>query len=129
MSSIKHEKVNLLGECMVIHVSQGYEERERHIRNMLSKADIPFEFILSGDIKDITSEIDRQWFRASTGMTAAQKSCALKHIHACEKIVDRNLPGALILEDDICLSHNFPEIYNRSMTELQQYLSNASRGG
>jgi len=123
MDSIEEKKTNLLGECMVIHVSQGYEEREKHIRNMLSKAHIPFEFILSGDIKDITPEIDRKWFKASTSMTPAQKSCTLKHIHACEKIVDRNLPGALILEDDICLSRNFPEIYNRSMTELQQYRS------
>ncbi len=104
---------------MVIHVSQGYEEREKHIRRMLSEIDIPFEFILSGDIKDITPEIDRRWFKGCTSMTPAQKSCALKHIHACEKIVAGDLPGALILEDDICLSRNFPEIYNRSMEELQ----------
>ncbi len=48
-----------------------------------------------------------------------QISCAYKHLLAYQEIMNRNLPGALILEDDICLSKNFTDIFRKSMAELK----------
>ena len=41
----------------VLHVKKGYEDREQHIKAMLQKMNIPFSWILDGDIADLTPEI------------------------------------------------------------------------
>ena len=56
-SSVITEKV------LVLHVKQGYEERAKHIEKMLGELHIPFEYILDGDIKDITTEVLQKYFK------------------------------------------------------------------
>ncbi len=109
------------GGVFVAHVREGYADRERHIRAMLDKEGVPFEFMLDGDITDITPERRARYFSPDLSIPLSAQSCALKHLLIYEEIVRRNLPGALVLEDDICLGRHFPEIFTRSIEELHAY--------
>lgn len=109
------------GAIFVAHVKHGYDDRERHIRAMLGKFKVPFEFMLDGDIDDITDERRARYFSQQLSIPFPAQSCALKHLLIYEEMVRRRLPGALILEDDICLHRRFPEIFSRSMSELEEY--------
>lgn len=113
------EPIQLHGSVIfVAHVKTGYEERREHISKMLCNSQ--FEWMLDGDIADISPERDARYFRADAHLTPSQKSCALKHVLICREIVDRNLPGALVLEDDICLHDRFPVVFARSLAEIEQ---------
>ncbi|MCM1312519.1 MAG: glycosyltransferase family 25 protein [Bacteroides sp.] len=107
-------------KCFVAHVKRGYEEREKHIVSMLGKMNIPFEWMLDGDIPDFNDATDSRWFRHSRLKDSA-KSCALKHLLIYEEIIKRKLPGALILEDDITLSSSFLSVFQQSMKEKEVY--------
>lgn len=103
----------------VLHVKKGYEERCGHIERMMRKMGISFEYILDGDMDDITEDSLEQLFSGSKMKGRfPQTSCAMKHLLAYRAITDRGLDGALILEDDICLHNNFNKVFNKSMKEL-----------
>ena len=46
----------------VVHVSEGSEDREKSVSEQLNSRSIPFEFMLRGDLKDITPEIQQEYF-------------------------------------------------------------------
>lgn len=110
----------MIPKVFVLHVRKGYEERERHINSMMHKAGIDFEYVLACDIPDLTPEIIEKTI-APEGMLAGKPaaiSCLMKHLHAYSLILERDLPGAIILEDDILLYPNFEDIAMRALGEL-----------
>ncbi len=109
------------GEVYVAHVKKGYEDRERHIDEMMGRLGVSFTYMLDGDIPDITPERSAAYFSPQASFPMPARSCALKHLLIYEEIVRRRLYGALILEDDICLDRKFPEIFTLSMKELPAY--------
>ena len=111
----------VLGEVYVAHVKKGYEDRERHIDEMMGRLGVSFTYMLDGDIPDITPERSAAYFSPQASFPMPARSCALKHLLIYEEIVRRGLYGALILEDDICLDRKFPEIFTLSMKELPAY--------
>ncbi|MCM1291027.1 MAG: glycosyltransferase family 25 protein [Prevotella sp.] len=106
------------GGIFVAHVRTGYEDRARHIEAMLHGFGVEFEYMLDGDITDFTENVLSANFSVDNDMTPAALSCALKHILICRQVISRNLDGALVLEDDICLNKKFPTIFEKSMREL-----------
>ena len=44
------------GEVYVAHVKKGYEDRERHINEIMGRLAVSFTYMLDGDITDITPE-------------------------------------------------------------------------
>ena len=42
-------------KVLVLHVKKGYEERARHIEQMLHEKGIEFEYVTDGDKPDITA--------------------------------------------------------------------------
>lgn len=108
-------------KVIVLHVKAGYEEREQHIRNMLEAKGIDFEFLLDGDMADLTPEILDRYFTDKMKQVTPAVSCALKHLLVSELIVKRQLPGALILEDDMLLYKNFDRVFNECMNEMARY--------
>lgn len=108
-------------KVFVMHVKKGYEERRAHIENMLERLGIDCEFMLDGDIEDLSSEVIHRYFTGTvmSGKTPGT-SCALKHLLTYRTIIERNMNGALILEDDIRLSRNFVKVFNKTMDELEQ---------
>lgn len=113
-------KATLPYPVFVAHVKQGYEDRATHIEAHLSEREIPFSYMLDGDIVDITPKRMAQYFDLSwKSKPTAEVSCALKHLLIYEEMVKLQLPGALILEDDIYLDKRFVPIYLKSLAELQ----------
>lgn len=109
-------------KVLVLHVKQGYEERAKHIEKMLGELHISFEYILDGDIKDITTEVLQKYFKNEGKENmyggTAKTSCCYKHFLAYEYILKNNLKGALILEDDCILDKKFTPIFNQCMREF-----------
>lgn len=67
-------------KTFVLHVKQGYEERKIHIEKMMSDHNIPFQYILDGDIPDLTTERLDTYFSGARHSLSPGTSCAMKHI-------------------------------------------------
>lgn len=108
-------------KILVLHVKNGYEDRETHINQMMKEKDLPFSFILDGDMSDLTEETIREKFTGSVmDKVSPQTSCTMKHLFAYQYILDHQLKGALILEDDMVLYDNFVEVFEDCMNELER---------
>lgn len=103
----KTDGIRLDMPVIVIHVKNGYEDRERHIRKVLQPLGVEPVWILDGDRDDMDSATVDRWFSGSMNKIDGESSCALKHFLAYRYIVDNNLPGALIVEDDMVPSRRF----------------------
>jgi len=104
---------------LVAHVKHGYEDRQRSIERQLGDLRIPFEFMLDGDIPDLTPAVMSRWF-APDLKPAAMQSCTCKHLLMYERIVAEGWPGALILEDDIVLSDSFVQVFRATLDEVRR---------
>ncbi|MEO5572201.1 MAG: glycosyltransferase family 25 protein [Bacteroidia bacterium] len=103
----------------VIHV-RGNTERENFIRNELKKFNIDFEFILNGNIEDLTDGDLNKYFKDDFKISSPRSSCTIKHFFVYERMVENNISVALVFEDDIELSGNFPEIFDKSLKEAAE---------
>jgi glycosyl transferase, family 25 len=104
----------------VIH-AKSLPERADHIQRELDRAGIPFEWVLDFDASELTPEIDRAYFAPGADLTMQQKSCALKHIVAMQRIRDRQQDLALIFEDDAQLVPHFIDRLNRVLDQAERW--------
>lgn len=114
--------------AFVIHV-RGHEERRQFIQKQLDKLDVKYHFVFEGNVDDITPEVLDTYFKDNGKSDTMyglfpRTSCAYKHFIAFENIVKLDLPGALILEDDIRLFDNFEKLFYRSLEEYESRYSN-----
>ncbi|UTM60479.1 glycosyltransferase family 25 protein (plasmid) [Photobacterium sp. CCB-ST2H9] len=94
-----------LNNVFIIHVSKGYEDRRAHIDQHLPERGITnFEYMLEGDISDLTPEVKEKYFQHNECLPAL--SCAYKHILVYEKMVAEGIERALVLEDDAYLTED-----------------------
>lgn len=107
-------------KVLVLHVKKGYEERARHIEQMLHEKGIEFEYVTDGDKPDITADILDHYFADQMHQVTAATSCALKHLYAYERILQNNWNSALILEDDMIFYKHFIPIFNKCMQECKE---------
>lgn len=103
---------------LVAHVKRGYESRRRSIEQQLHDRSMSFEFMLDGDIPDLTPAVMARWFAPHLEPVAMQ-SCTCKHLLMYERIVAEGWPGALILEDDIVLAESFVQVFTATLEELR----------
>ncbi|MTI33090.1 glycosyltransferase family 25 protein [Xanthovirga aplysinae] len=106
-------------KTFVIHV-KGETERERSIKNELSKQKIEAEFILEGNKEEIDDQILEKYFSGKMKKKESRTSCALKHLLVYERMIEKNIPLALILEDDITFYSNFKKIFPKVLEEIKQ---------
>lgn len=111
----------------VLHIKKGYEQRGLHMQKMLGKLDIPFEFILDGDMTDLTPEFIGKYFSGRMAIVSPATSCATKHILAYLDMIEHGITEALIFEDDIMLHKDFVGRFNQSITELHSTISSVNR--
>jgi glycosyl transferase family 25 len=106
----------------VLHVKTGYEERGESIERQFAQLGIPFQFMLDGDIPDITPAIVQTWFAGGMCQPDALRavSCAWKHLLIYGEIVRDGLQNALVFEDDILLAPDFVPQCARTIAELHQ---------
>lgn len=101
----------------IIHATH-LTEREAHIRKQLDAFGMDYEFVTSYDKEQLTDEVKAEWFCRDIHLRPSEMSCAMKHVQACREIVERELQGALILEDDIVLHKDFKDVLCKSLREL-----------
>lgn len=110
----------------IIHVKKGYEDRQKHIDRMLKGKS--YQYVTDYDISDITEDDLNKRVKGDLVKAMPAVSCAMKHLECYRLILNNNLPGALVLEDDIVLHKRFGNIFERSLKEadIQGYLHEAS---
>ena len=110
---------------LIIH-SRKYSERKAHMDSMMASHPYQYEYILEGDAEQLTKDVINKYFtdveiEKGVRMTAPNiLSCTLKHLYAYEKILENDLQGALILEDDAILFNRFDEIFAKSIQEYEK---------
>lgn len=92
------------------------DDRRKRIKKQLERLSIQFEFVdaidgRAGLAPQLESMIDRPGTETEFGrrMTDAEYACALSHMLIYKRILDQNLLGAIILEDDAILGPLFQE--------------------
>lgn len=108
-------------KIFVLHVKTGYEDRARHIEKMIAKLGLPFEYVLDGDMGDLTPEGMDRFFAPPMNTVSAATSCGMKHLLAYERIENECPNGAIVLEDDIFLNRRFLEILPRSIRQAREF--------
>lgn len=108
-------------KVFIVHVKSAYE-REKHMLDLLNNCCClkDYEFVLEGDIEDLTEGVVEKYFESGNTLLPGQLSCAYKHILICEKIVEESIPYALVLEDDISFYSQFCEKLNAVIHEISQ---------
>jgi glycosyl transferase family 25 len=104
----------------VAHVKKGYEDRKAFMDKQLTDFGISFDYMLDGDVSDISDERLREYFKDKLVPVSPQTSCTMKHLLIYEKIIKDRAQLALVFEDDIVLKSNFIEIFNQSIDEINQ---------
>ncbi len=109
-------------KTLVIHAAK-LKERGEHMDRMLRAMGMDYEFIREADLEDLSKEILCKYFVRGEEMFNSllpRYSCATKHFLAYEYIVEHDMDGALVLEDDIVLHGNFSHYFERSVNELHE---------
>jgi glycosyl transferase family 25 len=101
MSSIKK-----LDYIYVLNVKK-FTERRAFMEAQLTKLGMKAEFILDGDIEELTDDIISRYFVSHNNLSAAQMSCAMKHVFALQKIAQNYCTFNLVLEDDAIFAKDF----------------------
>ena len=113
-------------QIFVIHLENDHARRD-WISQQFDKLGIPFEFFKACDGRaltpgDLAASYDAKWAKRRIGrpMSPAEIGCALSHIGVYQEIVRRQLPYALVLEDDATLPDDLVEV----MEAIPPHISN-----
>lgn len=94
-------------------------DRRKFISDQLDKLGIPFEIFPATNGRKLTkweiSNYDSAGAIKSCGreMTPGEIGCSYSHLYIYKKMLDENIEQALILEDDVILCDELPEILSR----------------
>lgn len=110
-------------QVLVIHVN-GNENRRLFIESQLKVLGYPVEYILDGNKEELSEEILDHYFTGMMHDKQPYTSCAYKHLLTYKYIIDHNLEGALIVEDDLRLYPNFKEFFETSIEEYRTFHAN-----
>jgi glycosyl transferase family 25 len=114
-------KTNNIDQIYVLNVKK-FSERRSFMNNQLAKFGLQAEYIFDWDVDELTADIIERYFATDNNLSAPQKSCALKHITAFERIVESNSKFVLILEDDAVFSNEFRLGLERALNQVGQFL-------
>lgn len=107
---------------LVIHAKH-LTDRLRHMEQQLQGWPGPVEYILDYDKDDLTDEVMRAYIQPGCELDniSGATSCAIKQLMACKYIVDHQLEGALVLEDDIVLHPHFLKDFEQTLQECRRH--------
>ena len=95
---------------LVIHAKH-LTDRLQHMQQQLHDWPGEVEYIQDYDKSELTDDVVQTYFKTGCELDnkSGATSCAMKHLLSCKYIVDHQLEGALILEDDIVLRPHFQD--------------------
>lgn len=106
-------------QVLVIHV-WGNEDRRLFIEKQLSGLGMPVEYILDGNKEDLTDEVLDKYFAGEMHGQFPNTHCAYKHLLSCRYIVEHDLEGALVVEDNLRIFKGFKQKFEESMEECRR---------
>ncbi len=109
-----------LDHIYVLNVKK-FTDRRAFMEKQLAKAGLQAEFIFDWDADELTDEIIERYFSKQNTLSAAQKSCALKHITVLEKIAATQSEFNLVLEDDALFGKDFNLGLQRALDQSEQF--------
>ena len=109
-----------LDAIFVLNV-RAYEARRRHVEAELARFGLRAEFVHDHDVAELTPEVEARWFAADAPLRPNQKSCAMKHVAALQRIVAGDHAATLVLEDDVVLSPGFADGVKDALREARQW--------
>lgn len=100
------------------HLTDRLEHVKRQVRDWKGEVD----YILDADKDELTDELLAKYFKpgCEVDKKSGAASCAMKHLMACQYIVDNDLEGALVLEDDIVLHKHFFDKFEQTLAEYRR---------
>jgi glycosyl transferase family 25 len=109
-------------KVIVIHAKH-LRERMVHMERQLRDWPGEVVYVTEADKDELTDEMVRAYIKEGCELDnrSGATSCAIKHIKACQYIVDHQLEGALVLEDDIVLHQGFEEDFAKTIEEYRQH--------
>jgi len=105
-------------DAILIVNAKSFVERRRHVEAQLARFGLRGEYIHDFDADEITPELDRECF-AGDELSPGQKSCALKHVEALQRIAAHGWQRCLVLEDDVVLADGFVEGVQAALAETR----------
>ena len=109
-----------LDAIYVLNVKK-FTNRRVFMEQQLAKENLYAEFIFDWDADELNDEIVARYFSPENTLSAPQKSCALKHIVALEKIAQSHCEFNLVLEDDALFSEDFKLGIERALAQSEQF--------
>jgi glycosyl transferase family 25 len=110
-----HSAIKQLYGVYVINV-KAFRQRREFMEVQLLHHNMTAEFIHEADADELSSEMIGRYFTGDN-LSLNQMSCALKHIIALQRIVERKQRQALVLEDDAILAPGFEQGLRDAITE------------
>lgn len=104
---------------LVLNV-KSFTDRRIFMQEQLQKFGLHAEFVLDGDVDDLTDTVIKSYFTGSK-LTTTQQSCALKHVIALQKIVEHQCTFALVLEDDAVFGKDLNSGINRALAQSADF--------
>lgn len=104
-----------INSCPIFIVSLPQSNRRHDINKKLSKYSFQYEDAIYGKIlgEQYLQELNNhQWIKNNyrRDLTFGEVGCALSHRNIYKKIIDQNIPWAIIFEDDISIKHPFYDV-------------------
>lgn len=104
-----------INSCPIFIVSLPQSNRRYDINKKLSKYSFQYEDAIYGKIlgEQYLQELNNhQWIKNNyrRDLTFGEVGCALSHRNIYKKIIDQNIPWAIIFEDDISIKHPFYDV-------------------
>ncbi len=111
-----------LDHIYVLNVKK-FTERRVFMETQLEKFSLTADFIFDWDVDDLTESVLNQYFTGDQ-LSLAQKSCALKHISALQKVAANHSRFNLILEDDAIFTADFAQGLQHALAESEHFFGN-----
>jgi len=101
-----------------------FTQRRLFMEKQLSEHALPAEFIFDWDADELNDEIVDRYFTDDNNLSPAQKSCAMKHLCALQKVAVADSEFNLILEDDAVFAKDFAIGLQRALDQSVQFPGN-----
>ncbi len=111
----------LIKDIYIIHSKKGCEIHEARLKNILEKENIKYQFVMDGDVSNFSPDLLNKYFciGIENKLKTEVVSCTLNHILAYKKMVEDNIPLAIVLENDPFFIGNFADQIEKIYNEIK----------
>ena len=113
-------------KAFIVHLERATERRAQ-VAELMAQLPIPAEIIIAVDSKQLSDEQVSQVYQPRLHkpyypfrLSRNEVACFLSHRKTWQAIIDQNLDAALVLEDDVALTPDFPAAFAAAVSVTAQ---------